>query len=38
MSWIMKAKILNMEQVSVYAANIEYMNLVKILYKWEDVK
>lgn len=37
MSWIMKAKILNMEQVSVYAANIEYMKLVKILYKWEVV-
>lgn len=38
MSWIMKAKILNMEQVSVYAANKEYMKLVKILYKWEVVK
>lgn len=37
MSWIMKAKILNMEQVSVYAANEEYMTLVKILYKWEVV-
>lgn len=35
MSWIMKANILDMEQVSVYAANKEYMNLVKIWYKWE---
>lgn len=35
MSWIMKAKILNIEQVTVYAANEEYMNLVNILYKWE---
>lgn len=38
MSWIMKAKILNIKQVSVYAANKEYMNLVNIWYKWEDVK
>ena len=38
MSWIMKAKILNMEQVSVYAENEEYMKLVKIWYKWEVVK
>lgn len=37
MSWIMKAKILNMEQVSVYAANTEYMQLVNLLYKWEVV-
>lgn len=38
MSWIMKAKILNIEQVSVYAASEEYMKLVNILYKWESVK
>lgn len=38
MSWIMKAKILNIDNISVYAANKEYMKLVKILYKWEDVK
>lgn len=35
MSWIMKAKILNMKQVSVYAANKEYMKFVQIFYKWE---
>ena len=38
MSWIMNAKILNIEQVSVYAANEEYMKLVNILYKWEVVR
>lgn len=37
MSWIMKANILNIEQVSIYAANEEYMNFTKILYKWEVV-
>lgn len=37
MSWIMKANILNIEQVSVYAANKEYMNLANIWYKWEVV-
>lgn len=35
MSWIMKAKILNIKQVSVYAANKEYMKVLEILYKWE---
>ena len=35
MSWIMKATILDMSQVSIYAENKECMNLVKILYKWE---
>lgn len=38
MSWIMKAIILNIEQVSVYAANKEYMNLTEIQYKWEAMK
>lgn len=38
MSWIMKAKILNIEQVSVYAEIKEYMKFIKILYKWEVVK
>lgn len=38
MSWIMKAKILNTEEVSVYAAHEEYMYLAKIWYKWEVVK
>lgn len=38
MSWIMKAKILNTEEVSVYAATKEYMKFTKILYKWEVVK
>lgn len=38
MSWIMKAKILDIEQVSVYAATKEYMKLVKIYYKWEVIK
>lgn len=38
MSWIMKAKILNIEQVSVYAASEEYMKLVNILYKWEVIR
>lgn len=38
MSWIMKAKIVDMEQVSVYAARKEYMNFIKILYKWELMK
>lgn len=38
MSWIMKAKILNMKQVSVYAANKEYMKLTDIFYKWEVLK
>lgn len=37
MSWIMKTKILNIEQVSVYVENIEYMNLLNIRYKWEVV-
>lgn len=35
MRWVMKANILDMEQVSVYAANKEYMNLAKIWYIWE---
>lgn len=36
MSWIMKAKILDMKELSVfYAETKEYMNLVKISYKWE---
>lgn len=38
MSWIMKAKILDIDHISVYAANEEYMKLVNILYKWESVK
>ena len=38
MSWIMKAKILNIEDASVYAENKEYMKLVNIWYKWEVVK
>ena len=38
MSWIMKAKILNIQQASVYAANEEYMRLVNICYKWEVIK
>lgn len=38
MSWIMKAKIVDIEQVSVYAANKEYMNLTEIQYKWEVMK
>lgn len=38
MSWTMKAKILNMKQVSVYAVNKEYMKLIDIFYKWEVVK
>lgn len=38
MSWIMKAKILNIKQVSVYAATKEYMKFTKIVYKWESVK
>ena len=29
MSWIMKAKILNIEQASVYAATKEYMKFTK---------
>ena len=37
MSWIMKATILNMKQVTVYAENKEYMNLTEIRYKWEVV-
>lgn len=37
MSWIMKAKIVDIEQVSVYAATKEYMKLVNIRYKWEVV-
>jgi hypothetical protein len=38
MSWIMKAKIVDIEQVSVYAATKEYMHFVKIRYNWEVVK
>lgn len=38
MSWIMKAKILNIKQVSVYAENEEYMKLVNIWYNWEVVR
>lgn len=38
MSWIMKAKILDIEQVSVYAATKEYMKFTKIAYKWEVVR
>lgn len=37
MSWIMEAKIVDIEQVSVYAENEEYMKLVKIYYKWEVI-
>nr|DAR45617.1 MAG TPA: hypothetical protein [Caudoviricetes sp.] len=37
MSWIIQSKILNIKQVSVYAANEEYMKLVNIRYKWEVV-
>lgn len=37
MSWIMKAKLLNIKQVTVYAANEEYMKLVNIGYNWEVV-
>ena len=37
MRWIMKAKIVDMEQVTVYAATKEYMNFVKIWYKWEAI-
>lgn len=35
MSWIMKAKIVDIEHVTVYAENKEYMNLMEIRYKWE---
>ena len=38
MSWIMKAKILNIEQMSVYAESKEYMKLVNIWYKWEKIE
>lgn len=38
MSWIMKAKIVDMEQVTVYAATKEYMHFAKIQYRWEVVK
>lgn len=38
MSWIMKAKLLNIKQVTVYAATKEYMNLMEIRYKWELMK
>ena len=38
MSWIMEAKIVDIEQVSVYASTKEYMHFVKILYNWEVVK
>lgn len=37
MIWIMKAKILDIEKVSVYAETKEYMNFTKILYKWEAI-
>lgn len=37
MSWIMQAKIVDIEQVTVYAANKEYMKLVKLWYKWEAI-
>lgn len=37
MSWIMKANIVDMEQVTVYAATKEYMNLMEIRYKWEAI-
>lgn len=37
MSWIMKAKILDIEQVSVYAEIKEYMKFTKIVYKWEVI-
>lgn len=38
MSWIMNAKILDMQQVSVYAANKEHMKFINIFYKWEVVR
>lgn len=38
MSWIMKAKIVDMEEVSVYAETKEYMHFLKIQYKWELMK
>lgn len=37
MSWIMKAKILDIEQVSVYVEIKEYMKFTKIVYKWEVI-
>lgn len=37
MSWVMKAKLLNIKQVSVYAATKEYMHFTKIVYKWEVI-
>lgn len=37
MSWIIKAKLLNIKQVTVYAANEEYMKFTKIVYKWEVI-
>lgn len=38
MSWIMKAKRVNIESVSVYAVNKEYMKVVNVWYKWEVMK
>ena len=38
MSWTMRVKILNIEQVSVYAAFEEYMHFTKIVYKWEAIR
>lgn len=38
MSWVMKAKILDIKEAVVYSANKEYMRVARILYKWEVVK
>lgn len=38
MSWIMNAKILDTQEIVVYAATKEYMKFIKISYKWEVVK
>lgn len=35
MSWVMRAKILDIKETVVYATNAEYMKLVEIFYKWE---
>ncbi len=38
MSWIMKAKILNIENISVYGANTKVYEYSRIWYKWEVLK
>ena len=38
MSWIMKAKILNIDHISVYGGNKKVYEYSRIWYKWEVLR